>query len=143
MLLDEEPLVLAIDPGRGKCGLAVVSPSGKVRHREVVSRLGLRERVEECCRRYAPEAIVVGGGTGAKAVLAEVQRLGLPCVLVEERNTTWEARRRYFQAHPPQGWRRWLPKGLLLPPEPYDDWAAVLLAERYWAGRKKSREGEK
>ncbi len=56
--------------------------------------------------------------------------LGIPIELVDERETTLLARKRYFQAHPPRGWRRLVPRGMLLPPRPIDDFAALLIAER-------------
>jgi RNase H-fold protein (predicted Holliday junction resolvase) len=128
-------MVLAIDPGRAKCGLAVVARSGLIRHREIVSCAELRRRVGECLRRYPIRRLILGRGTGHREVLRELQDLGIPLTLVDEAGTTLEARRRYFEAHPPRGWRRWVPRGLLIPPEPYDDWVAVLLAERYWAAQ--------
>jgi hypothetical protein len=36
--------------------------------------------------------------------------------------------------HPPRGWRRFVPRGMLLPPRPIDDFAALLIAERLLAG---------
>ena len=51
--------------------------------------------------------------------------------LVDEHHSSEEGRRRYFQANPPKGWRRLLPIGLQTPPKPYDDYVAILLAERY------------
>jgi len=55
--------------------------------------------------------------------------------LVDERETTLLARARYFADHPPRGWRRLVPRGMLLPPRPIDDYAALLIAERYLKGR--------
>jgi RNase H-fold protein (predicted Holliday junction resolvase) len=62
-----------------------------------------------------------------------IEGIGLPIALVDERETTLLARTRYFAAHPPTGWRRFVPRGMLLPPEPIDDFAAVLIAERFLA----------
>jgi hypothetical protein len=49
---------------------------------------------------------------------------------VDERGTTLEARRRYWQLFPPRGWRRLLPQGLRQPPRDWDDVVAQLLLER-------------
>jgi RNase H-fold protein (predicted Holliday junction resolvase) len=73
----------------------------------------------------------IGRGTNAAAVSEIVATLGLPVVLVDERETTLLARARYFDDHPPRGWRRWVPRGMLLPDRPIDDYAALLIAERY------------
>jgi RNase H-fold protein (predicted Holliday junction resolvase) len=106
-------IVLAIDPGRRKCGIAVCGPGGVVARRIVPL-----EDVAAVAREW---------------VAARLSGLGPPVVAVEEQGTTLAARRRYFDDHPPRGWRRLVPRSLLLPPEAYDDYAAVLLAEAYLA----------
>ena len=55
----------------------------------------------------------------------------LPIFVMDEYRTTEEARREYWKVHPPTGWRRLLPLTLQVPPVPVDDFAAVLLAQRY------------
>jgi hypothetical protein len=61
--------------------------------------------------------------------------------VVDERETTLRARARYFQAHPPRGWKRLVPRGMLLPPCPIDDFAALLIAERFLEREKSAAEG--
>jgi RNase H-fold protein (predicted Holliday junction resolvase) len=75
-------------------------------------------------------AVALGGGTNNAPVGAMLAQLGLPIQIVDERETTLLARRRYFAAYPPRGWRRLVPRGMLLPPRPIDDFAALLIAER-------------
>jgi RNase H-fold protein (predicted Holliday junction resolvase) len=127
--------ILAIDPGREKCGLAI-GEGGQLIKRAVVSSSEVIETIRAWVAEYSPQRILIGNRTGAKGLQ---QRLGtdvkgLPIVLVEEGGTTLEARRRYFQGHPPRGWRRLLPVSMQRPPEPYDDYVAALLLERYGAG---------
>ncbi len=126
-------IVLAVDPGREKCGLAVVEP-GRVLHREVVARAHLRQRAGELAQSFSVAVVVVGDATASQDVIAELAELGKPVQVVPEAGTTLEARRRYFQEHRPRGVYRFLPPGLRVPPEPYDDYVAVLLAERYLSG---------
>ncbi len=123
--------LLALDPGRLKCGLAVGRP-GAVLSRAIVPTGQVPAAVADWVKRYGVTRIIVGGGTGSGAVLAALARVtGLPSVeTVEEAGTTLEARRRYFRDHPPRGWRRLLPITLQLPPEAYDDYVAELLLER-------------
>ena len=51
--------------------------------------------------------------------------------LVDERHTTELAKLRYFKEFPPRGLWKLVPIGLQTPPTCYDDFAAVVLAERY------------
>jgi RNase H-fold protein (predicted Holliday junction resolvase) len=128
-------MILAIDPGRGKCGLAVVRKDGSVVLREVVASAALAARLREVGSAHAVDVVVLGDRTGSKEA-AEVVRGCLPGAqvhLVDEHRSTEEARRRYFAENPPRGWRRLIPRGLLLPPVPYDDYVAIILAERYLA----------
>jgi hypothetical protein len=78
---------------------------------------------------YAPDRLLIGAGTGAKRLLTQL-RAWFPQAsweAVAERDTTLRARELYFQYHPPRGWRRLLPKGMRIPPEPYDDYAALAI----------------
>jgi hypothetical protein len=50
---------------------------------------------------------------------------------VNERDSTLEARDLYWKEVPPRGWRRLVPLSLQVPPEPIDDFAAVVLARRH------------
>ena len=59
----------------------------------------------------------------------------LPIALVDERNTSLEARRRYYEDHPPRGLLRLIPRGLLVPKAQLDGYAALLIIERYLSSR--------
>lgn len=122
--------VLAIDPGRDKCGLAAARP-GEVLHQEVLPRDRLVARVAELVEQFRVDVVVVGDATGSRDVLRDLAGVRVPVRVVPEAGTTLEARRRYFRDHPPRGLARLLPEGLRVPPRPLDDYVAVLLAERF------------
>ena len=122
-------IVLGIDPGREKCGLAVVSPN-LVLVKRVVARGEFLEAAREYIRQYNVARIVLGDGTGSKDFLQEIEGI-LPVATVDEQYTTEEARKKYWLDHRPKGWRRLLPTSMQVPPEPFDDYVAVILAERY------------
>ncbi len=127
-----ESPVLGIDPGTRKCGWAVVAAVGAPAvELGIVPSAEITACVLALRARYAFRAVALGRGTSASDVGARFREAGIPFVLVDERETTLQARRRYFQAHPPRGWRRLVPQGMLLPPCPIDDFAALLIAERY------------
>lgn len=121
---------MAVDPGRDKCGLAVCGPDGAIARR-VVGLGAVRDLAAQWIQSYGVERVVVGDGTGSKHVFDLLRGLRVPVTLVKERGSTLAARRRYFRDHPPRGWRRLLPVSLLVPPRPYDDYAAEILAEQY------------
>jgi RNase H-fold protein (predicted Holliday junction resolvase) len=128
---DDDRAILGIDPGTRKCGYAVVAVAGEAPlELGIVPTERLGETLRELCGRFSLRAVALGSGTHATAVTPAIASLGIPIQLVDERETTLLARRRYFDAHPPRGWRRFVPRGMLLPPRPIDDFAAVLIAER-------------
>lgn len=127
-------VVIAIDPGRYKVGVAVVERQGKVLYRAVLTVQELQAQLPELCARFRPEGIVVGDGTGWRIIQPMLSSLaaGVPVHVVDESFTSEEARRRYLRENAPRGWRRLLPPWLRVPDQPYDDYVAVILAERYW-----------
>src|SRR5690242_6075162 len=52
--------VLAIDPGRAKCGLAVMDSDSSIHLRCVVAATELAERVKHIVSQYKPDAILLG-----------------------------------------------------------------------------------
>lgn len=124
--------ILAIDPGREKCGVALLAGVATLEQR-VLPTADLVAYVAGALSRHALTTVVVGNRTGAAEVRALLAQHfpGLPVDTVEEAGTTLEARRLYFADHPPRGLRALLPRSLQLPPEPYDDYAAVALGRRY------------
>ena len=127
--------ILGLDPGTRKCGFALVGAAGGPPIMlGIVPIEALEARLRELLAAYPIELAAVGRGTNASAVIEMVRRIGLPIALIDERETTLLARARFFADHPPRGWRRLLPRGMLLPDRPIDDYAALLIAERYLAG---------
>jgi hypothetical protein len=131
-----EKTVLAIDPGTSKFGMALVRRDGKKRMdllwRIVSPCSGLEDRLNEA-RAMAPyDLIIVGGGTQSRATVAAIREHmpGMAVLVVDERDTTLHARERYWLHNPRRGWRRLLPATLQVPPEPVDDFVALILAER-------------
>jgi RNase H-fold protein (predicted Holliday junction resolvase) len=134
--------VLGIDPGMRKCGFAVVTLAGvPPAELGIVPTAELAVRLREVAGRHRIRTVALGSGTHTAAVASLLSGLGLPWRVVDERETTLLARKRYFEAHPPGGWRRLVPRGMLLPPRPIDDFAAVLIAERFLGSETAGRAG--
>jgi len=128
--------VLAIDPGREKCGIAVCGSEGVIVHR-VVRVDELAQVAREWITAYGVDLVLLGNRTGSRDIRARLFCISIPVELSEERGTTLAARRRFFRDHPPGGWRRLLPQSLQTPAVPYDDYAAIVLAETYLASGRK------
>ncbi len=128
-------MTLGIDPGTRKCGYALMEAAGMQPVLLGIARIGQLESALQTIVAAHPIGVVaLGRGTNSAHVATVVRALGLRCVLVDERETTLLARGRFFRDHPPRGWKRLVPRGMLLPDRPIDDYAALLIAERYLSG---------
>lgn len=129
-----QPVILGFDPGRDKCGLAVIGLDRQLHYHQVVLAKEAIATIETLRQRFPISLMVMGDQTTAKQWRQELyQKLTEPLniILVDERYTTLEARDRYWQMYPPKGLIKLLPQGLRQPPRPIDDIVAILLIERY------------
>ena len=129
--------VLAIDPGRQKCGLAVLDRQHGVLHQAIISTESLASVLLDIVAQFECRIVVLGNGTTTDAIKRELETFAAAMIVnkiesVDERDSTRQARSRYWLAHPPAGWRKFIPIGLLTPPVLIDDFAAIILAERYF-----------
>ena len=131
-----EKTVLAIDPGSPKCGLAVVRRDREGRLELVLRKVVPTEQLTEVVAETAAVApyslVIMGSGTRSKELSATLKeaRPQDPILMVDEKETTMEARERYWEFNPRRGWRRLFPSTMLTPPDPVDDFVALILAER-------------
>jgi RNase H-fold protein (predicted Holliday junction resolvase) len=113
--------------------LAVVLADGQLHRREIVLSDQAIARVGQLQAELPIRLVVLGNQTTSKQWKTQLQQTFPTCEiqLIDERNSTLEARQRYWEEYPPQGWGRLVPRGLQVPPRPYDDIVAQILVERY------------
>jgi len=130
-------IIIAIDPGREKCGIAVVHRNKGVVSQQVIQTAELTNVVQELITAHHISRIVLGDRTSSREAKQTLERINtadrpLTITLVDEHQSTDQARLRYWQVNPPQGYRRLIPVTMQVPPGPIDDYVAVILAERYF-----------
>lgn len=129
--------ILGIDPGRAKCGLALVYHSQKGLEPLCLSVIKiecLEKELGKLKDLWGVDRVVLGDGTGKGEILTRLVHYfsaKIPISLIDERNSSCEARGRYWLENPPQGLWRLIPCSLRVPPEPYDQYVALILIERY------------
>ena len=127
-------MLLGFDPGRDKCGLAVMGKQQQLLYHQVVPSSEAIATLQQLCQQFSIATLVMGDQTTAKKWKQKLERelsASLPIVLVDERYSSLEARDRYWQMYPPTGLQRLIPQGMREPPRPIDDIVAILLIERY------------
>jgi len=129
-------VIIGVDPGRSKCGLAVVYADGSRKSLAVVPTPEIADRIDAEVRASDVRAICIGHATGSDSIVALCASRwpDIPRRVVDETNTTLEARRLYYIDHPPRGLWRLIPRGLLVPDEPLDAYAALLIVSRSEGG---------
>jgi len=131
-----EKTVLAIDPGSSKCGMALVTRDelGQIQlvWRKIAETPQLVARMLDAKAIRPYEMVIVGSGTNSSEVVKQIREntSGAAILIVDEKDTSFHARERYWAVTQRRGWRRFLPATLQVPPEPVDDFAALILAER-------------
>ena len=128
---------LGVDPGRSKTGLALVDGAGKILKLHIADSQNIDKEIVEFIQKSCPVQIVLGNGTNSSNIGEAVQRVlpNVEIVVVEEAHSTEEARTLYWQENPPQGWRKLMPLGMLVPDVPLDAYAAVILVRRFLEGK--------
>lgn len=122
-------LILALDPGREKLGYAIFR-NGKVERKGILSISQFDSLKEECQK---AGKIILGKGTGWKFLYQILKEQGLEgkIVLIEERGSTEEAKRRFFRDTPGKGIVWFIRKWLNLPERPVDDISAQIIGENF------------
>jgi RNase H-fold protein (predicted Holliday junction resolvase) len=127
-------MILGFDPGRDKCGVALMGLNRQIAYHEVVSSEVVINTLQSLCQQFSIEKLVIGDRTTAKQWRQKLQEKlpnTIAIIAIDEHNSTLEARDRYWQMYPPQGIQRLIPQGMRQPPRPIDDIVAILLIERH------------
>ena len=75
--------------------------------------------------------IAIGDGTTSKKFAEFIRKkINVDIIIVNEKNTTLEARNLYWKIHKPSLWMKFIPKGLRVPARVLDDLAAWAIALR-------------
>jgi RNase H-fold protein (predicted Holliday junction resolvase) len=126
-------IILGFDPGKDKCGVAVMGNDRSLLYHQVVLTAVTIDRIRDLCQQYRVTQIVMGDQTTSKQWQQQLTNVfpAIPIDLVDERYSSLEARDRYWQMYPPNFLTGLIPQGMRQPPCPIDDIVAIILIERY------------
>ena len=127
-------MILGFDPGKDKCGIAVMSRDKNVSYHQVILSDAAVSTIQSLCKKFPIELLVIGDQTTSKSWQQKLTQSLSPfikIVQIDERYSSLEARTRYWQMYPPTGLTRLIPQGMRTPPRPVDDIVAIVLIERY------------
>jgi RNase H-fold protein (predicted Holliday junction resolvase) len=126
-------MYLGFDPGKDKCGVAIVDDQGQVYDQAVMPTHLVLEKIPALCGQWQVTRLVIGDRTTTKQWQTQLQTVlpQMPISPVDEHNSTLEARDLYWEMYPARGLQKFIPQGMRLPPRPIDDLVAILLVRRY------------
>lgn len=128
-------MIIGVDPGKDKCGVAVLNLNGDVKFSEVIPTIDFELTLKKLSAQFEISNVILGNGTTHSVAEKKISALNFPVQVVDEKFTTEEARREYWKQNPPRGWRKLLPTSLQVPPVPVDNIVAEILVKRFLGKR--------
>lgn len=126
--------ILGFDPGKDKCGIAIMTEVKELLYHQVIPSTQAIAILKSLVQKYQIKQIIMGDQTTSKkwqTLLTENLDPQILINLIDERNSSLEARDLYWEMYPAQGLQKLIPQGLRVPPRPIDDLVAILLIKRY------------
>ncbi len=125
--------VLAIDPGKSKCGLIVADlKEKKVYEAIVIKNKFLVRYIKKKFRKRNNLQCLIGNGTSSKIYIKDLNEFLPNLIITEEKYSTFRAKKRYFEIFPLKGLKRFLPKEIFILNKNLDALAALIIMEDYF-----------
>jgi len=123
---------ISIDPGKYKCGLVLVDMDNKkVDLAIVINTEYLPEYVKNLKSVENISKVIVGNGTTSKENIEKLEFIKKDLIIFEERNTTFRAKKRFFELFPISGLKVLLPKEFFIINKNLDAISALIILEDY------------
>ena len=124
--------LISIDPGKCKCGLVLADLYQKrVDQAVVLNTKFLPQYVETLNSTENISKVIIGNGTTSRQNIEKLKFLKKELIVVEEKNTTFRAKKRYFELFPIRGLKNLLPKEIFIMNKNLDAVSALIILEDY------------
>ena len=125
--------VLSIDPGKSKCGLVLAQINEKkVYEARVLKSEFLEDYIKNLNNVEDISKIIIGDGTTSKETKEKLNFLKKEIITFEEKNTTYRAKKRYFELFPITGLKFLIPREVFILNKNLDAIAALIILEDYF-----------
>ena len=126
--------VIAIDPGMYKCGLIVADiQQKKVNTAEVIQSRNFLNYVKNLNEVEKNPKFLIGNGTSSKIYISALSEFTSKLITVEEKNSTFRAKNRYFEIFPVRSILKYfLPREVFILNKNLDAVAALIILEDYY-----------
>ena len=124
--------LISIDPGKCKCGLVLVDiDKKKVDQAVVLNTKILPKYVKTLIGFENISKVIIGNGTTSKENREKLKFIDRDLIIFEEKNTTYRAKKRFFELFPISGLKILLPKELFIMNKNLDAVSALIILEDY------------
>ena len=124
--------LISIDPGKCKCGLVLADLYQKRVDQAVVLKTEfLPQYLNTLNSSENISKVLIGNGTTSRQNIETLKFLKKELVVVEEKNTTFRAKKRYFELFPIKGLKILLPKEIFIMNKNLDALSALIILEDY------------
>ena len=122
--------LISIDPGKCKCGLVLADLHQKRVDQAVVLNTALLPQYLKNLNSVENiSKVIIGNGTTSSENIEKLKFLKKELIVVEEKNTTFRAKKRYFELFPIRGLRNLLPKEIFIMNKNLDAVSALIILE--------------
>ena len=125
--------ILSIDPGKSKCGLVLAELNEKKVYEAKVLDSGLLENYIKNLNNVEDiSKIIIGNGTTSKETKEKLNFFKKEIITFDEKNTTYRAKKRYFELFPINGWKFLIPREVFILNKNLDAISALIILEDYF-----------
>ena len=122
--------LISIDPGKCKCGLVLADLHQKRVDQAVVLNTEILPQYLKTLNTVENiSKVIIGNGTTSSENIEKLKFLKKELIVVEEKNTTFRAKKRYFELFPIRGLRNLLPKEIFIMNKNLDAVSALIILE--------------
>ena len=124
--------LISIDPGKCKCGLILVDLNQKkVDQAIVLNTEFLSEYIKNLNSFGNISKVIIGNGTSSKQIIEKLKFIKKDLIIVEEKNSTLRAKKRYFELFPIRGLKILFPREIFIMNKNLDAVSALIILEDY------------
>ena len=124
--------LIAIDPGKSKCGLVLAELSEKKVYEAIIIKSEvLEDYVRNLNNVEDISKIIIGNGTTSKDIREKLNFFKKEIITFEEKNTTFRAKSRYFELFPIRGLKFLIPREVFILNKNLDALSALIILEDY------------
>ena len=124
--------LISIDPGKCKCGLVLADLDQKrVDQAVVLNTAFLPHYLKNLNTSENISKVIIGNGTTSRQNIEKLDFIRNDLIIVEEKNTTLRAKKRYFEIFPNRGLKSFLPKEIFIMNKNLDAVSALIILEDY------------